>query len=170
MRTALTIGILKNGKAEVINHPDMPLHEQRRAFHGLDDKGSKYAEIQLWESGKGLNKRYRLTSGKKGGVEGGVNFNSAHPVEDQQDKSKAKTLPDLTPSEGGKGEVNHDAWKPVEGSEDELKPNTPAKRKSKSKQARVARERKAKPATKPSKKKSLGKTAGAARTDSDPSL
>lgn len=106
MRTAITVGIKKDGTAEIIHHPNVGLGEQRRSFHAGDNSDG-YTEIQLWESGKGMRRRKATKD------VGGVDFNSAHPVHQQQDKTAAKTLPDLTPTTGGEGHVNFDAARPV---------------------------------------------------------
>lgn len=116
MRTAITIGITEDGEAEIISHPNVPVDEQRRAFNGLDaGKKDKFAEIHLVELGRRSGKRHRFNSGAAGGVD----FNAAHPVENQQAKGKAKKrLADLTPTSGGTGGVDFNSAHPVEKQQD----------------------------------------------------
>lgn len=110
MRTGITIGITKDGEAEIIHHPSVTIDEQKRSFNDLGaGKGDKYSEIQYWESGRGLRRR------KSFGDKGNVNFNAAHLVENQQAKGKRKKkLADLTPAAGEKGRVDFNAAHPVE--------------------------------------------------------
>lgn len=114
MRTAITIGITEDGKAEIISHPSTPLHEQRRAFNSLAGKKSKFVETQLWESGRGMTRRNRPA---RTAEDGGVNFNAAHPVDKQRAKGKNK-LPDLTPTSGGTGGVDFNSAHPVDKQQD----------------------------------------------------
>lgn len=120
MRTALTLGFKENGTAEIISGPEVDLNEQQRAFNNLTaGKSSKYARVELWESDGGM-RRTKSFSDK-----GTVNFNAAHPVEDQSAKGKKKKkgksgsdLADLTPTSGGTGGVDFNAAHPVEKQQD----------------------------------------------------
>lgn len=111
MRTAITLGITKDGIAEIISHPKVAYHKQRAEFNTLSrGKGEKYVEIQFFPSkGRMLKRRFKQDQ------KGGVNYNAAHPVQAQQAKGKKKKkLPDLTPTEGTKGGVNMDASKRID--------------------------------------------------------
>jgi hypothetical protein len=125
MRTAITLGITKNGKAEIIHQPSVSIHIHRREINELASKkgNSKYKEIQLWESGRGLRRRVRVGEAAKNE---NVDFNAAHRVDHQQDKKKSKTLSDLNAKQtAGKKEsskkqgVNFEAAKRIGETKDE---------------------------------------------------
>lgn len=147
MRTALTVGILKNGEAEIIHQPTVPMDKQRASFRdmGAAKKDSKYVEIRYIPSrGKSMTRRF--TSAR-----GGVNHNAANRVVDQGNKKK---VVDFTPAEGkGAGRVNFDASIKVADQ------GRPAEKKS-------ARARKS--AAKKSAKKTAPHTSGAKGADVPP--
>jgi hypothetical protein len=123
MRTAITLGITKNGKAEIIHQPSVSIHIHRREINELASKkgNSKYKEIQLWESGRGLRRRVRVGEAAKNE---NVDFNAAHRVDHQQDKKKAKALPGLAPSIGNTGGVDFNAAHLVDHQQDKKKSKT----------------------------------------------
>jgi hypothetical protein len=123
MRTAITLGITKDGTAEIIHQPSVSIHNQRREINQLAGKkgNSGYTEIQLWESGRGLRRRVRVGDGAENQ---NVNFNAAHRVEHQQDKKASKKLPDLTPETGTTGGVDFNAVHLVEHQQDKSKAKT----------------------------------------------
>jgi hypothetical protein len=119
MRTALTLGITKDGEAEIIHQPSVSIHIQRRELNDLASKkgNSKYREIQLWESGRGLRRKVRVGTAAKNE---NVNYNAAHLVENQQAKGKKK-MPDLTPETGNAGGVDFNAAHKIEDQQDKAK-------------------------------------------------
>lgn len=115
-RTAITLGITKNGEAEIIHQPSVSLHHQRRELNELAGKkgNSKYSEIQLWESGRGLRRKVRVG---KAAVNENIDYNSAHSVDHQKNKKNA----DLTPTAGNSGGVDFNASHLVEHQQDKVK-------------------------------------------------
>jgi hypothetical protein len=112
MRTAFTVGI-KDGKSTLITGTDVAMDEQKRAFNNTAFDPKEFDEVQYWESGRGMRGSRKLSAKGETGKTG-VNFNSAHPVETQQDKKAAKGLRDLTPETAGKkAGVNWNAAHPV---------------------------------------------------------
>jgi hypothetical protein len=133
MRTAVTIGITKSGKAEVISHPTVAYHKQRTEFNSLPrGKNDKYVEIQFFPS-KGRMLRRRFTEDTKGGV----NYNAAHRVAEQAlaKKKGGKKLPDLTPKQGANGGVNMAAGRRIDDQVAPAKKKSSAKKKSAKKTA-----------------------------------
>lgn len=111
MRTAITVGIQKDGTAVIITGPEVSVAKHRAAFNELKAGKDDFQEIQYWESGRGMRRI------KSAGGDSGVNFNAAHPVEDQ----RKKNLPDLTPEIGEAGVVNFNSAHQVEHQQDPKK-------------------------------------------------